>query len=73
MSADERVVVESKLAAMLVGGPERVQAGIDAFIERTGVDEIMFTSEAFLHTERLRSLEIVASLMRESRLAAQSC
>jgi len=63
LSADERLLVESKLGALIVGGPERVREGIEAFVAETGVDEIMFTSEAYRHQDRLRSFEIVAEVM----------
>ena len=64
LSNDESLMVQSKLGALIVGDPERVRAGIEAFVEATGVDEIIFTSEAYEHADRLRSFEIVASVMR---------
>ncbi len=64
LSADERLMVESKLGALIVGGPERIREGIAAFVEATGVDEIIFTSEAYRHADRLRSFEIVAAAMQ---------
>ena len=64
LSNDESLMVQSKLGALIVGDAERVRAGIEAFVEATGVDEIIFTSEAYLHADRLRSFEIVASVMR---------
>jgi hypothetical protein len=39
-----------------------VQAGIAAFIKKTGVDELMVTGHIFDHTARLRSFEIVAQV-----------
>jgi luciferase family oxidoreductase group 1 len=64
MRPDERLMVESKLGELIAGGPDRVRSGIEAFIARTAVDEIMFTSEAYQHTDRLRSFEIVSGVMR---------
>ena len=64
LSNDESLMVQSKLGALIVGDPEGVRAGIEAFVEATGVDEIIFTSEAYEHADRLRSFEIVASVMR---------
>ena len=64
LSNDESLMVQSKLGALIVGDPQRVRTGIEAFVEATGVDEIIFTSEAYELTDRLRSFEIVASVMR---------
>jgi len=68
LSNDESLLVQSKLGALIIGGPERVQAGIEEFLADTGVDEIIFTSEAYLHADRLRSFEIVATAMRQLTL-----
>jgi luciferase family oxidoreductase group 1 len=44
----------------VVGAPETVRAGLKAFAQRTGADEIMVTAQIFDHAARLRSFEIVA-------------
>jgi luciferase family oxidoreductase group 1 len=44
----------------IVGSPARVRKGIEAFVERTGVDELMVTAAIFDHPARLRSFELVA-------------
>jgi luciferase family oxidoreductase group 1 len=46
----------------VVGGPERVQRGLEAFLELTGVDELMVTAQIFDHRARLRSFELVAEV-----------
>ena len=51
------------LSCSAVGGPEKVRAGIKAFAERTGADELMVTGSIFDHTKRLRSFEIAAAAM----------
>ena len=38
--------------------------GIGAFVERTGVDELMVTAAIFDHEARLRSFEIAAQAMK---------
>ncbi|GAB4197647.1 MAG: hypothetical protein OHK0022_16120 [Roseiflexaceae bacterium] len=45
----------------VVGDPAAVQHGIAAFIEQTGVDELMVTGQIFDHAARLRSFELVAA------------
>ncbi len=59
----ERAGVEHMLACSVVGSPETVRRGLDAFIDRTQADEIMVTAQIFDHAARLRSFEIVAGVM----------
>jgi len=47
-----------------VGGPETVRQKLSEFIRRTGVDELIFTSDIYEHQRRLRSLEIAATAMQ---------
>ena len=58
----ERHGVEHALRESIIGSPDKVQSGIDAFIKKTGVDELMVTGHIFDHTARLRSFEIVAQV-----------
>jgi luciferase family oxidoreductase group 1 len=58
----ERRGIEHALSEAIVGSPEKVQSGIRAFIEKTGVDELMVTGQIFDHAARLRSFEIVAEV-----------
>jgi alkanesulfonate monooxygenase SsuD/methylene tetrahydromethanopterin reductase-like flavin-dependent oxidoreductase (luciferase family) len=46
-----------------VGDAATVAERIEAFVERTGADELMITSQIFDHEARLRSYEIVAEAM----------
>jgi alkanesulfonate monooxygenase SsuD/methylene tetrahydromethanopterin reductase-like flavin-dependent oxidoreductase (luciferase family) len=43
--------------------PDTVKAAIEAFVERTGADELMITSQIYDHQARLRSYEIAAEAM----------
>jgi luciferase family oxidoreductase group 1 len=63
----ERALLDSVLSCSAVGSRETVGAGIAAFIERTGADELMITSQVFDHAARLRSYEIVASLREDAK------
>jgi luciferase family oxidoreductase group 1 len=56
----ERSILEQTLSTAIVGTPETVRRGLEAFAERTGADELMLTSQIFDHSARLRSFEIVA-------------
>ena len=44
----------------VVGSPQTVRQGLEAFVARTGADEIMVTAQVFDHTARLRSFELTA-------------
>ena len=44
----------------VVGAPDTVRAGVDAFVRETNVDELMVTAMIFDHAARLRSFEILA-------------
>ena len=61
----ERSLLDSVLSCSAVGTREKVRDGVAAFIERTGADELMVTSQVFDHASRLRSYEILASLKDE--------
>jgi broad specificity phosphatase PhoE len=56
----------------VVGGPERVQHGLGAFLELTGVDELMVRAQIFDHQARLRSFELVAVLDLGDAVADQA-
>ncbi|CAN7693709.1 LLM class flavin-dependent oxidoreductase [Variovorax sp. LjRoot84] len=58
----ENALLDSVLSCSAVGSRETVRAGIEAFVERTGADELMITSQVFDHEARLRSYEILAEL-----------
>ena len=50
------------MACTAIGSGDRVRQAIEAFIARTGVDELMIASQIFDHQSRLRSYEITAGL-----------
>ena len=50
----------------VVGSPEAVRQGVEAFARRTGADEIMVTAQVFDHQARLRSFEIVAQVTQQT-------
>jgi len=56
----ERSAVDRTLRQAIVGGPDTVQRGVDAFIAQTNADELMITSHIYDHQARLRSYEILA-------------
>jgi len=62
----ERGMLDSVLSCSAIGSPATVAHQLNAFIERTGADELMITSQIFDHAARLRSYEITADIHRGS-------
>jgi luciferase family oxidoreductase group 1 len=58
-----RALLHHALSCSFVGSPQTVQQGLDAFIARTGADELMVTAQIFDHAARIRSFEILAEVM----------
>jgi luciferase family oxidoreductase group 1 len=61
---EERSILEQILSCASIGTPEIVQAGLRDFVNRTGADELMLTSQIFDHGARLRSFEIAAEALK---------
>lgn len=64
LPAPARAMLDEVLSCSAIGSPETVRQGLRAFIERTGADELMITSQIFDHAARLRSYEITAEAAR---------
>ncbi|HEY5061724.1 MAG TPA: LLM class flavin-dependent oxidoreductase, partial [Gemmatimonadaceae bacterium] len=62
LTALEQAMLAEALACTVVGSPAVTRAGIEAFIQRTGADELMIASQIFDFTARLRSFEITAAI-----------
>jgi luciferase family oxidoreductase group 1 len=58
----EQAQASAMLACSFVGAPDTVQRGLEAFIARTEVDEIIVVTSVFDPRARLRSYEILADL-----------
>jgi luciferase family oxidoreductase group 1 len=58
----EKFEIEQTLSGAVVGGPDTVRRGIEAFIARTGADELILVAQIFDHTARLRSYEIASKI-----------
>ncbi|HEY8994308.1 MAG TPA: LLM class flavin-dependent oxidoreductase [Lacunisphaera sp.] len=58
----EQAGVEHAFREAVVGSPETVQRGLEAFLRRTGVDELMVTAAIYDQHARLRSFELVAQI-----------
>lgn len=58
----EKVQASRMLTCSFVGSPETVRAGLQSFIQRTGVDELMVATAVFDHDARLKSYDLLAGL-----------
>jgi luciferase family oxidoreductase group 1 len=56
----ERAQLEQVLQCSAIGSPQTVKRSIDAFIARTGADELILASHIYDHAARVRAYEIVA-------------
>ena len=60
-----RAMLADALACSVVGGPDTVRRGLQAFVASTGADELMVTAQIFDHAARKRSFEILAGVREE--------
>jgi alkanesulfonate monooxygenase SsuD/methylene tetrahydromethanopterin reductase-like flavin-dependent oxidoreductase (luciferase family) len=56
----ERGILDEALSISFLGTPKDVIKGLDAFIARTGADELLVVSQIFDHAARLGSYERIA-------------
>lgn len=59
----EKAQASRMLARSIIGSAETVRAGIAALVAETAADELMVVSDIFDHTARLRSFEMIATLV----------
>jgi luciferase family oxidoreductase group 1 len=64
----EKAQASGMLKYAVVGSPETVRRGLEAFVALTGVDELMVVSSIYDHAARLRSYEILGELAGRPRL-----
>jgi luciferase family oxidoreductase group 1 len=60
LAPHERAMLDEVLSCTAIGSPETVKRQLQAFVQRTGADELMVTCQVFDHAARLRSYEIAA-------------
>ena len=70
LDASAKAMLAQALSCAAVGSPATVKSGLEAFIARTGADELMITSSIFDHAARRRSFEITAEARAGLGLAA---
>ncbi|MFT3726896.1 MAG: LLM class flavin-dependent oxidoreductase [Terricaulis sp.] len=70
MTEAEQAQLTGVRACSAVGAPATVKAAMDAFIKRTGADELIIASHIYDHLARVRSYEIAAQVHDELSSAA---
>jgi luciferase family oxidoreductase group 1 len=60
----EKYQVQQMLSCSFAGSRDTVKQALDAFIEKTGADELMVSGAIFDHDARLRSYEILGEIGR---------
>ena len=63
-------MLDQALSCSIVGTPETVRRGLEAFVARHGPDELMVTAQIFDHEARKRSFEILAEVHQDMAKAA---
>jgi luciferase family oxidoreductase group 1 len=58
----ERAMLDEVLSCAAIGSPASVKQQLEAFVARTGADELMITSQIFDHAKRLRAYQITAQV-----------
>jgi luciferase family oxidoreductase group 1 len=62
LGPQESAMLDQVLSCSAIGSPQTVAHELQAFIARTGADELMITSQIFDHAARLHSYEITAQV-----------
>ncbi|MES2819280.1 MAG: LLM class flavin-dependent oxidoreductase [Pseudomonadota bacterium] len=61
-TAQEKAAVEGFFAMAVIGGVDTVRTRLEALLEQTQADELIFTGDLYEFADRLRSFELLAQL-----------
>ena len=56
----EKYALAERMALMVVGGPERIKAGLQEIVDATQADELILVSDAYDAADRRRSFDLIA-------------
>ncbi len=70
VNPEQSAVLSNILSCSAIGSPTTVNAAVQAFITKTGADELMIAGAMFEHRERLRSYALLAAAMGLVKLSA---
>lgn len=63
----EKAALDQQLGSSIIGSKATVKAKLQTFLDDTQADEMMIISQIYDHQARLRSFEIVAEIVEESK------
>lgn len=61
----EREAVDARLAAAVVGGPERVRAGLQRLADELGLDEVLAVTDTYATEDRMYTYEVVSNAAKQ--------
>jgi luciferase family oxidoreductase group 1 len=61
----EESQVRAITKTMVIGGPGKIQEGLQSLIQQTQADELIITSDLYNDSERMKSFEIIMSVARQ--------
>ncbi|PLR79758.1 LLM class flavin-dependent oxidoreductase [Bacillus canaveralius] len=61
----EEAALEQQLGSSIIGNPDTIKEKLEAFLNKTGADEMMINAQIFDHQDRLRSFEIVSEVFKK--------
>jgi luciferase family oxidoreductase group 1 len=70
IDAGGRMMLDQALSAAVVGSPDTVRRGVEAFLNRTGADELMVTAMIHDHQARKRSFTLLSEALAGFSAAA---
>jgi alkanesulfonate monooxygenase SsuD/methylene tetrahydromethanopterin reductase-like flavin-dependent oxidoreductase (luciferase family) len=68
----ERIAVENRLQAAIVGSQATVKAGLEHLIAATGADEVIAVTDTWDHVARLESYRLVAEAAESIKMTANT-
>lgn len=67
---ESRAILKSLLTCSAIGSPATVRRQVEEFVDRTGADELIVTSQIYDHEARLRSYELLMEVVRSPETVA---
>ncbi|HSI76227.1 MAG TPA: LLM class flavin-dependent oxidoreductase [Lunatimonas sp.] len=62
-SREEAAAIQQMMAYTFIGSPATVKRQLEKFLEKSGVDELMVTTNIYNQKDRLRSYELLSEMM----------
>ena len=69
LGPSERSIIDSALSCSAIGAPNTVRDKISTFVDRTGANELMITSQIYRHDARVRSYQLAAEAVGQEAVA----